>query len=104
MVNFIIQLSFEHLFFKDKVPFKISQKDFEQRYESDVLVHKRLLQYFHLAFIVIYGILAFIDLFYSDSPLWIVILAVSVPIALSIWIITNILALNSQIKMARSKQ
>ena len=99
-VNFIIQILFEQLFFRDKVPFKISQKDFEQRYELDVLVHKRLLQYFHLAFIVIYGILAFIDLYYAESPLWIIILAVFVPIALSIWILTKILAINSQIKIA----
>lgn len=102
VIYFIIQFAFEFLFFKDKIPFKINQKDFEQRYELDVLKHKRLLQIFHIAFIIIYGLLALIDLSSAKSPTWIIILSVLISIVLAIWILTKIIALNSQIKLTKN--
>lgn len=101
IVYFATQLLFEKLFFKDKVPFKINQKDFDQRYELDVLKHKRLLEYFHFAFVLIYGVLAFIELYFADSPLWIKLATVIITLALAVWLLSKILALNSQIKIEK---
>lgn len=92
-------LFFEKLFLKDKVPFKISQKDFAQRYERPVLIQKRMLQRYHLGFILIYGILVVMELVMAKEPLWIILLICGLLVLMSFVIIRNLLALRAQLKI-----
>ncbi len=100
---FVLSILFEKLFFNDKVPFKINQKDFEQRYEPKVLKQKRTFELFHFAFLIVYGILAFIDLYGANSPTYIIVIATIIPIVLAVWVFTRIQTINSQLKIAQQK-
>lgn len=100
---FVLSVLFEKLFFNDKVPFKINQKDFEQRYEPKVLKQKRTFELFHFAFVIVYGILAFIDLYGANSPTYIIVIATIIPIVLAVWVFTRIQTINSQLKIAQQK-
>lgn len=103
LLYFAITLLFEKLFFKDKVPFRIAQKDFDQRFEPAVLKQKRMLQRFHLAFVVIYGLLALIDLYTAQANMWIMGLTVIIVIGFIIYFIQRLLSLREQIRISEKK-
>lgn len=97
----LITIFFERVFLKDKIPFKINQKDFDQRYELDVLKQKRTLQRFHLAFVLIYGLLAVLELYAVNTNLWITIIITASVIAMIVFFIQKLLTLREQIKIAQ---
>lgn len=103
IVYLIISLLFEKLFLKDKIPFKISQTDFNQRFETEVLYQKRMLNRFHLGFVFIYGLLVLIEFYASETNIWIIMIFVLLFIGMLTLFIRKLLALREQIKISKQK-
>lgn len=99
----VITILFERLFLSKKIPFKINQQDFDQRFETEVLIQKRMLDRFHLGFVVVYGLLALLELYVVKTQWWIIVLIGVLIVLLIAYFVQRLLTIREQLKISKQK-